>query len=152
MVILTGQVLLVVNRKIMDTRGFTGVILGQSLDPGGVIIAGIIITYSDMNRISKPGLSRSASKLALMRENRRDKMRVTKHSRTINMADYNPELYVSTSKGKWRVIYHGMPLCRDANTVDEVIPVYEKARVQAHLPDLQDIPLWDGDYGTFRAW
>jgi hypothetical protein len=65
---------------------------------------------------------------------------------------FNPKLYVSTSDGKWRVIYQEQQMCKDSNNVDDVMPIYESIRKQANLPDLHDIPLWDGNYGKFRQW
>jgi hypothetical protein len=61
-----------------------------------------------------------------------------------------PNLYLSTSDGKWRVIYQGMPLCADT-TVGQSLIVYERTLQQLRQPIPKFPPVWDGDTGNFRA-
>jgi hypothetical protein len=61
-----------------------------------------------------------------------------------------PKLYLSTSEGKWRCIYQGMPCCKDFDTVDNPFKVYHMTREQLHWDHTNDIPLWNGDLGKFQ--
>ena len=65
--------------------------------------------------------------------------------------DVTPRLYLSTSGGKWRVILDGMPLCADQDTVDNPQAIYDKTLAQMHWTDNGKVPVWEGDFGQFRA-
>lgn len=54
-----------------------------------------------------------------------------------------PRLYLSTSNGKWRAIYRGLPLCADTDraTAESVVKEFPKET-------LADV-VWDGDLGEF---
>jgi hypothetical protein len=53
------------------------------------------------------------------------------------------QAYLSYSSEKWRVIYHGMPLCADKATRAEAEAA--AAQVKAKLSDTY----WDGDKGEY---
>ena len=54
-----------------------------------------------------------------------------------------PKFYLSTSGGKWRVIYSGLPLCADCDreTAESVASKFTKEK----LADF----VWNGDIGDF---
>jgi len=61
-----------------------------------------------------------------------------------------PSLYLSTSDGKWRTIYRGLPLCKDMDTEAEALRSYALAVEQMNYPKTDYVPVWDGEMGLFR--
>ena len=62
-----------------------------------------------------------------------------------------PSLYLSTSNGKWRTIYQGLPLCKDFDTIDNPFKMYHSTRQQLGWDNTNDIPIWNGDIGKFQT-
>lgn len=62
-----------------------------------------------------------------------------------------PKLYMSTSENKWRVIYEGLPCCKDFTDKQDAYRCYCLTRTQLHWDMTHDIPLWNGDKGIFET-
>lgn len=54
-----------------------------------------------------------------------------------------PECYLSTSGGMWRLIYQGMPICADT-------PDRTRAESCARQMKVKPAAVWNGDKGQFE--
>lgn len=61
----------------------------------------------------------------------------------MHTADNPPRCYLSTSQGRWTVVYQGMPLCADKQT---------RAEAEAAARQMKAAPaaIWNGDTGQFQ--
>lgn len=56
----------------------------------------------------------------------------------------NPDTYLSTSGGMWRVIHKGLPICADT-------PDRSRAELAAKAYSLVPTALWNGDASRFES-
>ena len=61
----------------------------------------------------------------------------------------SPDFYLSTSGGKWRVIYKEMPMCADTDKETAYTFARKVIERDVKLCRLAAIPLWDGEAGKF---
>jgi hypothetical protein len=54
-----------------------------------------------------------------------------------------PSVYLSTSEGRWRVIYQGLPVCADKKTPTEALAAAKHQRV------IVASIAWNGDRGEW---